>query len=194
VSSSSSGHATPNVRRLTHGLTAAGQPTQAAVLRVASLPALVGEVDALQACAVWIVNALADEGTLTRGENMAIVYADIAGRCVQAAATIEAQRFTHRYRDVAYAAPAAGSARVEQQAVIVAFITGKVRGAHEWLQVNGIRDGRGRLRLVLKYYGSYLERARRNALVLAALLPTDGADSGVPSVAQILEALNGHPG
>jgi hypothetical protein len=176
----------------THGLTA-GVPLPAVPAPgLANRAALVAEVEQLHTIAVWVVNELQRSPVLSRGERLALTYADIAGRCNEAAVVIDAGRFTHRYRQAAQATGQTGrqQAAIERQAVIATFILGKVKGAAKWLHENGLTT-EGLPRPVLGYYGTYIESGRRNCLVLAALLASEDADD--LSAARVLESLpNGH--
>lgn len=179
----------------THGLTsAAGSPAHApAPLTLADRGELVRQAEQLYGIAAWLAHELHDAPVLSKAERLAMLYADIAGRANEAAGAIAAGQFGKRARAAQQRASSASERQgIERQATITAFLLGKTRGACAWLRSNGLTDGDGVLRPVLGFYGEYIERARRNALLLAAMLPVeDGEDVGA---GKVLEALRGNQG
>lgn len=170
-----------------HGLnTVTDKPpaaTSPAVLALGTTEALVNECDQLRTIAVWLASELRGAAPLSQAERMAMMYADIGGRCISSGLAIAARRFEHRAHQAGRAAAdvADRSKAIEAQSVIVAYMLSKTKGAAGWLKTNGIYYG-DKPRPVLRYFGEYLERSRRNAVSLAAMLAErseDGDDAAV---------------
>jgi hypothetical protein len=164
--------------RLTHGLRSREvmpSPDAAEVRSLSSGDAITRELEGVFASATWLALQLKEAPVLSSGDLQAVVYADAAGRAVEAMLAVESGTFTDRYGRAGRSAGNLGSGSalakaIQKQQVVTAFVLTRTKRAFAWLKQHGVYGTDGKPQGALKWFGIYLNKSVRACLVLASML------------------------
>lgn len=164
--------------RLTHGLHSrevAPSPDAPEVRALSTADAITRELEGVFASATWLALQLKEAPILSGADLQAVVYADAAGRAVEAILAVESGTFKDRYGRAGQSAGNLGSASalaraIQKQQVVTAFVLTRTKRAFAWLKQNGVYQADGKPQGALKWFGIYLNKSVRSCMVLASML------------------------